>query len=125
MIRTTIPEYRRGSAKAEYIPAYQHVKGALFAVHRIANSSVWTVSLAHTPGPAGSLVPAVFPRRRDPLLALVAYVEAKCPADVEVWRGIDGPVAMRDGLTAPQAEAARHMRLAAHQYALELSEIRP
>lgn len=125
MIRTTIPEYRRGFAKAEYVTAYQNAKGALFAVHRTGNSSLWTVSLAHTPGPAGSLIPGVFPRRRDTLLELVAYVEAKCPDSVETWRGIDGATAMRDGLSPAQAEAGRRMRQAAHQYAAYLTERQP
>lgn len=125
MIRTTIPEYRRGFAKAEYVTAYQNAKGALFAVHRVANSTRWTIALAHTPGPADSLAPQIFPRRRDTLLELVAYVEEKCPDSVETWRGIDAVMSMRDGLSPAQAEAGRRMRQAAHQYAAYLAERQP
>lgn len=121
MIKCTIPEYRRGFAKAEFVPAWQPHPGSLFAAHRAHGSTVWTVSLAHTPGPAGSLIPASYPRTRASVLALIAHVEAHCPEEVAVWRGIDGHKAMERGLTPAQAFAGTTLRLAAYAYAAEVA----
>lgn len=116
MFTCNIHEYRRGSARAELVPAYKATRDGRFAVHRAQGSTTWTVSLAHTVGPAGSLIPPAYPRKRDLLLALIGHVEAKCPAAVEVWRGI-GAGAMRDGLTNDQAAAGREMLRMAMMYA--------
>lgn len=124
MIKTTIPEFRRGSAKAEFVPAYQPARGSLFAVHRVGGQSTcWTVSLAHTPGPAGSLIPPAFPRRRDDLVSLIAHVEAQCPEAVAVWRAMDGVEAMKFGLSPAQAAAGRDFQNAATRYANELAAV--